>query len=83
MTKAWQFVVTWGLMVGLGTGVVAMVLGATIVARWFDKSRGLAMGLLAASTASGQLVFLPMLAAVASSDRLAAVTWIVGGALLL
>jgi predicted MFS family arabinose efflux permease len=60
-----------------------MVLGATIVARWFEKSRGLAMGLLAASTASGQLVFLPMLAAVASSIGWRPVTWIVGAALLL
>jgi predicted MFS family arabinose efflux permease len=83
MTEAWQLVVTWGLMVGLGTGVVAMVLGATIVGRWFDKSRGLAMGVLAASTASGQLVFLPMLAAVASSIGWQAVTWIVAGAIAL
>ena len=83
MTTAWQFALTWGLMVGLGTGVVAMVLGATIVSRWFEKSRGLAMGLLAASTASGQLVFLPMLAAVASSIGWRPVTWVVGGALLL
>jgi predicted MFS family arabinose efflux permease len=63
MTAAWQFMMLWGLFVGLGVGVVAMVLGATIVSRWFATNRGLAMGLLAASTATGQLVFLPPLAA--------------------
>jgi MFS family permease len=63
MTAAWQFMMLWGLCVGLGVGVVAMVLGATIVSRWFATNRGLAMGLLAASTATGQLVFLPPLAA--------------------
>jgi MFS family permease len=62
MTQAWQLVLLWGLLVGIGVGVVAMVLGATIVSRWFTTNRGLAMGLLAASTATGQLVFLPILA---------------------
>lgn len=62
MTAAWQLVLLWGLLVGLGVGVVAMVLGATIVSRWFATNRGLAMGLLAASTATGQLLFLPLLA---------------------
>ncbi|HXP97701.1 MAG TPA: MFS transporter [Telmatospirillum sp.] len=58
----WQMVLTWGVLTGLGTGTVALVLGATIVNRWFKKRRGLAMGLLTASTATGQLVFLPILA---------------------
>ena len=67
MTAAWQLMLLWGLFVGLGVGVVAMVLGATIVNRWFATNRGLAMGLLAASTATGQLVFLPPLAALVTS----------------
>jgi predicted MFS family arabinose efflux permease len=62
MTAPWQLMLLWGLLVGLGVGVVAMVLGATIVNRWFATNRGLAMGMLAASTATGQLVFLPPLA---------------------
>lgn len=53
---------TWGLVVGFGTGLTAMVLGATVATRWFTKRRGLVMGLLTASTATGQLVFLPPLA---------------------
>ncbi|OIQ97924.1 putative MFS-type transporter YhjX [mine drainage metagenome] len=58
----WQMVLTWGVLTGLGTGMVAGVLGATVVGRWFRKDRGLAMGILTASTATGQLAFLPLLA---------------------
>jgi sugar phosphate permease len=42
--------------------MVAIVLGATVVNRWFVERRGLALGMLTASTATGQLVFLPLLA---------------------
>ena len=62
MRAAWQLVLLWGVVVGSGTGVVAMVLGATVVTRWFTARRGLVMGVLTASTATGQLVFLPLLA---------------------
>jgi sugar phosphate permease len=58
----WQLFALWGVLVGVGTGIIALVLGATIVQRWFHKDRGLAMGLLTASAATGQLVFLPFLA---------------------
>ena len=67
MTAPWQLVLLWGLLVGVGVGAIAMVLGATIVSRWFVTNRGLVMGILAASTASGQLVFLPLLAWLAST----------------
>jgi sugar phosphate permease len=62
MTTIWQLVLFWGVGVGLGTGLTAMVLGATVATRWFSERRGLVMGLLSASTATGQLVFLPLLA---------------------
>ena len=62
MTSLWQLVLFWGVVVGFGTGMVAMVLGATVATRWFTARRGLAMGVLAASMATGQLVFLRMLA---------------------
>ena len=65
ITQEWQLVLTWGLFVGFGSGIAAMVFGATIVNRWFQERRGLVMGLLTASTATGSLVFLPILAAVA------------------
>ncbi|MBE7203927.1 MAG: MFS transporter, partial [Parafilimonas terrae] len=60
MTRFWQLMVLWGLLVGVGTGLTAMVLGATVANRWFVKHRGLALGILTASSATGQLAFLPL-----------------------
>jgi MFS family permease len=62
MTEVWQLILLWGVVVGLGTGMTALVLGATIAARWFSARRGLVVGILTASAATGQLVFLPLLA---------------------
>jgi sugar phosphate permease len=62
MTHSWQLIALWGVVVGGGTGIIAIVLGATVVQRWFYLHRGLALGLLTASSATGQLVFLPVLA---------------------
>jgi MFS family permease len=58
----WQLFALWGVLVGVGTGIIALVLGATVVQRWFYAHRGLALGMLTASAATGQLVFLPFLA---------------------
>jgi predicted MFS family arabinose efflux permease len=65
MTAPWQMILVWGVLVGGATGVAAMTLAATVVNRWFTSHRGLAMGILTASSATGQLVFLPVLAAIA------------------
>ncbi|MBS0536303.1 MAG: MFS transporter [Proteobacteria bacterium] len=62
MTGLWQLMMLWGVVVGVGTGLTAMVLAATVATRWFNKRRGLVVGLLAASSATGQLVFLPVIA---------------------
>jgi sugar phosphate permease len=62
MTQVWQLVLLWGFVIGIGTGLTALVLGATVATRWFTQRRGLVVGLLTASSATGQLVFLPMLA---------------------
>ncbi|MDJ0388305.1 MFS transporter [Roseomonas sp. E05] len=67
MSETWQLVLSWGVLSGIGSGAVALVLGATVVNRWFVKNRGLMMGLLTASTATGTLVFLPLLAALAEA----------------
>lgn len=64
MTKVWQLLALWGVVIGIGTGMTAMVLGATVASRWFAKRRGLVLGMMSASTATGQLVFLPLLAAI-------------------
>jgi len=67
MTRPWQLVVLWGVVVGTGSGATALVLGATVVARWFAARRGLVIGILTASTATGQLIFLPVLASLAEN----------------
>src|SRR6266581_4541396 len=63
MTKVWHLMLLWGVVIGIGTGMTALVLGATIAARWFVARRGLVVGILTASVATGQLAFLPLLAA--------------------
>ncbi|MDI7860605.1 MFS transporter [Rhizobiaceae bacterium n13] len=63
MTETWQLVLLWGVVLGIGTGMTALVLGATVATRWFSHRRGLVVGLMTASNATGQLVFLPLLAA--------------------
>lgn len=62
MTQAWHLIALWGFVVGFGTGMTAMVLGATVATRWFTAHRGLVVGILAASVATGQLIFLPVMA---------------------
>lgn len=56
----WQLVALWGVILGLGTGMTALVLGAVVANRWFVARRGLVVGLLTASSATGQLLFLPI-----------------------
>src|SRR5271170_2749682 len=64
MTQVWQLMLLWGVVIGIATGMTALVLGATIATRWFVGRRGLVVGILTASVATGQLVFLPLLAAI-------------------
>ncbi|QDL38409.1 MFS transporter [Rhodoferax sediminis] len=61
-TQLWQLFILWGLMLGLGTGLTALVLGAVVANRWFTARRGLVIGMLTASSATGQLAFLPLAA---------------------
>ena len=66
MSQVWQLVLLWGIVVGVGTGLTAMVLAVTVATRWFNARRGLVMGVFAASNATGQLVFLPLIARLAT-----------------
>src|SRR5579859_573476 len=83
MRAPWQLYLLWGVVVGLGTGAMATVLAATVANRWFVRRRGLVLGVLTAASATGQLIFLPLLAwlAVHFGWRWAAVA-VAGGALL-
>ncbi|HUA53291.1 MAG TPA: MFS transporter [Candidatus Sulfotelmatobacter sp.] len=65
MTEPWQLFLTWGVMVGVGVGAGAIGIGGAIANRWFAKRTALAMGLLTSANAAGQLIFLPLLAALA------------------
>ena len=67
MTSLTQLLLLWGVVVGIGTGLTALVLGATVATRWFTARRGLVVGMMTASSATGQLVFLPAIAAVTES----------------
>jgi MFS family permease len=62
MREAWHLIVLWGIVVGVGTGMTALVLSAIVSTRWFTQRRGLVLGMLTASSATGQLVFLPLAA---------------------
>jgi MFS family permease len=65
MHTPWQLYLTWGLMIGVGAGAGAIGVAAAVANRWFMTRRGLVMGLLTAANAAGQLIFLPLLAALA------------------
>src|SRR5215207_9261364 len=67
MTSSWQLLLCWGLLVGIGTGSMSMTFVATITGRWFVQRRGLVTGILTAAGATGQLIFLPLIAALAGA----------------
>ena len=81
MTRPWHLMLTWGLMVGLGSGVAATVFAATVVNRWFSERRGLVMGVLASATAMGQLVFLPLLGWIVETAGWRSLAWTLVGVL--
>jgi len=62
VSQSWQLDLLWGLVIGGGTGMTALVLGASVANTWFAQRRGLVIGLMTASSASGQLLFLPVFA---------------------
>ena len=63
MESEWQLILIWGIIIGLGSGLFLTVLSTQVANRWFVKRRGLAVGILTAATATGQLILLPVLAA--------------------
>jgi predicted MFS family arabinose efflux permease len=80
MNQPWHLWLLWGVGVGVGAGSMALVFAATIANRWFVARKGIVVGALTAATASGQLVFLPMLSHFAISYGWKSVSLTVGGA---
>lgn len=68
LAELWQLHILWGLVVGVGTGAVTNVLGATVALRWFNQYRGVILGIFGAAAAAGQLIFVPSLIALATSS---------------
>ncbi|MFM1844084.1 MAG: hypothetical protein RLZ78_164, partial [Actinomycetota bacterium] len=83
VNSPWQLVLTWGVIVGVGTGSMALVFAATIANRWFVKRRGLVVGALTAAAATGQLVFLPGLTALSQDYGWRSIGLTIGAASLL
>lgn len=67
MRELWHLIALWGVVLGIATGMTALVLGATVATRWFEARRGLVIGMMTAANATGSLVFLPMLAGLSES----------------
>ncbi len=82
MTASWQLVLLWGVLVGTGTGAISMGFVATISVRWFEQRRGLVTGVLTAASATGQLIFLPVVAEVTTRHGWRWASLIVAGAAL-
>jgi MFS family permease len=82
MTQSWQLLLCWGVLVGLGTGSMAMTFVAVVTGRWFVKRRGLVSGILTAAGATGQLIFLPLVAALATAHGWRTPALVVSGAAL-
>jgi sugar phosphate permease len=80
MRSQWQLTLLWGVLVGTGTGVTSMVLAAIIANRWFDARRGLVLGVLSAANATGQLIFLPVLASMVGAHGWRAAALVVAAA---
>ena len=75
--EPWQLILSWGVLAGIGLGMLAMVLAASVANQWFVAQRGLVTGALTAATATGQLIFLPVLATAAEHFGWRSATWIV------
>ncbi|MFL1379625.1 MFS transporter [Nocardiopsis protaetiae] len=81
-TAPWMLVATWGLLIGLGTGSMALAFAATVADRWFVRSRGLVIGILTAGGAAGQLVFLPLVVWLAGAHGWRSATLLIAAAAL-
>jgi len=82
-TEPWMLVLTWGVLIGTGTGSMALVFAATVADHWFVRSRGLVVGILTAGSATGQLAFLPFIAILVENEGWRQASLLVAGGALL
>jgi predicted MFS family arabinose efflux permease len=83
MTASWELVLFWGIFVGVGTGSMSLAFVATVTSRWFVKNRGLVSGVLTAAGATGQLIFLPIIASLATNYGWRVASLLIAGVALL
>lgn len=60
--KLWQFMITQGIMLGMGT-CLTYIPAVTVGPGWFNKHRGLAMGIITSGTGVGGVAWAPALRA--------------------
>ncbi|HLP23686.1 MAG TPA: MFS transporter [Microbacteriaceae bacterium] len=82
VTEPWMLMLTWGVLIGLGTGSMALVFAATLVENWFVHRRGLVVGVLTAASATGQLIFLPLISSLAGTNGWRSATLVVAACAL-
>jgi sugar phosphate permease len=68
LNNLWQLYLLWGVLIGVGTGISSAVMGATVAHRWFRTQRGVVIGLFGAATSVGQLIFVPWMLTVTTTD---------------
>ena len=65
-TQYWHFLLSQGVMMGIGTCMTYMP-AVTIAPGWYDKRRGLAMGIILSGTGVGGTIWAPVLRALNAS----------------
>ncbi|MDR7543788.1 MAG: MFS transporter [Armatimonadota bacterium] len=67
VTSLWHLYLAAGVITAMGAGSAAMSVAASLAARWFDRQRGLVLGIAGAGMAAGQLLVVPALMAVTTT----------------
>jgi MFS family permease len=83
ISNLWQLYLTAGVITSIGAGGAAMSVTASLISRWFDRYRGLALGIAGGGMAAGQLLIIPALMAITLSMGWRAAYLVVGGTFLL
>ncbi|MGB0188639.1 MAG: MFS transporter [Aequoribacter sp.] len=60
-TATWQVPLVYGALMMLGTNLLGPLTTSTLLARWFTKKRGMALGIAAVGTSVGGFVFPPLI----------------------